>query len=272
MGPLVTPVELAGRLAARGVVLLDVRLGADARARYDAGHLAGALFVDVESELTGDASNPARGGRHPLPAPGDFAATLGRWGIGPEVPVVCVDDAGGAKAAARAWWMIRALGHAEVAVLDGGLAAAEQAGFALATEAGSPASRGAYPTQAWTLPCVELPAVEGRGARRLLDVRGPERFRGEVEPFDPRPGHIPGAESRPYAGSLDAQGRLLPPEQLRARFADATGAIFSCGSGITACHGLLALAAAGLPLHDAALYVGSYSEWSRSERPVETGD
>ncbi len=272
MEPLVTAEALAGRLASQGVVILDARMGQDARRRYDEGHLAGALFVDVERELSGDASDPSRGGRHPLPDPAVFARAVGGWGIGPDVPVVCVDDAGGAKAAARAWWMLRALGHEAVAVLDGGLAAAVRAGFALVTEPGVALPRGAYPGSAWTLPRVDMAAVEGRGSRMLLDVRGSARFRGEVEPFDPRPGHTPGAESRPYEDSLDAEGRFLPRERLRARFADATRAIFSCGSGITACHGLLAMAAAGLPLEHAALYVGSYSEWSRSDRPIATGD
>ncbi|MEM1414663.1 MAG: sulfurtransferase [Myxococcota bacterium] len=271
MGPLIRPEALAARLGSLGAVVLDVRMGKDARARYDAGHLAGALFVDVEADLSGDARDARRGGRHPLPSIQAFSATLGRWGIGPDVPVVCVDDAAGAKAAARAWWMLRAVGHADVAVLDGGLAAAEEAGFALVSEPGVPVPRAPYPATAWGLPLVTQDAVAARGERPLVDVRAAERYRGEVEPYDPVPGHIPGAVSRPLTDALGPDGRFLDPETLRARYAELGGAIFSCGSGITACHSLLALDVAGLPLAEAALYVGSYSEWCRGDRPVATG-
>lgn len=253
--------------------LLDCRGGPGARERYLERHVAGALHVDLERDLSGDAGHPERGGRHPLPPIEAFARTLGRLGIDPSTPVVLYDDVSGANAAARAWWMLRAAGHERAAVLDGGLAAAERAGLPFERGEASVEAKPPYPARAWTRPTANIDDA-ARVARdadwRLIDVRAPERYRGEVEPIDPIAGHIPGAINVPLTESLDADGRFVSAGALashfRARLGDAPmdRVIVSCGSGVTACHTLLALEQAGLS--GAALYVGSWSEWCRSGR------
>lgn len=258
--------------------LLDVRMGRDVRGRYDAGHLEGAVFVDVERDLTGDASDPANGGRHPLPTIEAWSATLGRWGIRPDTCVVVYDDSAGAKAAARAWWMLRASGHADVRVLDGGLDAARAAGLPIVSEAPNVEPAPPYPVTAWSWPRIDADELEARrtdDAWRVLDVRAAERWRGEVEPYDPPGGRIAGARNVPLAENLD-DGRFKTAEALRAQYEAFLGdvpperLVVSCGSGITACHTLLALERAGLG--GGALYVGSYSEWSRQHRATERGE
>lgn len=262
----------------REVRLLDCRSGPGARERYLERHLAGALHVDLEGDLSARTAHPERGGRHPLPALEVFAATLGRLGIDPSTPVVLYDDKGGANAAARAWWMLRAAGHRDVRVLDGGLDAAERE--CLAFEAGEPRveAKPPYPVaREWSLPTADIDTV-ARVARdaawRVIDVRAAERYRGEVETIDPVAGHIPGALNLPLTESLDREGCFESKEALAAHFRARLGlsseevpmerVIVSCGSGVTACHTLLALEHAGLS--GAALYVGSWSEWCRSAR------
>ena len=216
----------------------------------------------------------------PLPAPFAFARTVGRLGIEPGDAVVAYDDKGGAHAAARFWWMMRALGHEAVALLDGGIDAAVQAG--IETEAGeAPDRRPAdypAPTQ-WKLPTADLDFVRRQRAEEdwlLLDVRAAPRYRGDAEPFDPVAGHIPGAVNAPYETNLDETGRFLDSPQLRERYESLLAGrrpdrvVVSCGSGVTACHTLAALERAGLT--GASLYVGSFSEWCRSEEPCAKGD
>ncbi len=263
--PLADPRELRD---ATGVRILDARVSA---ASYREGHLRGAVHAHLDRDLSAFA-DPRDGGRHPLPNLEDWAETLGRWGITPATPVAIYDDRGGALAAARAWWMLRAVGHDEVAVVDGGWAAILAAGLEIDDEAPEISPAPAYPVEQWRLPTVTLEAVEGRPKGRvLIDVRAPDRFRGEREPLDPVPGHIPGSTNLPYVGNLDAHGRFLAPDALRARYegvlrgAEPSEAILSCGSGVTACHALLAMEHAGLG--GAALYVGSWSEWCRRRRP-----
>jgi len=276
-GPLVSPESLLA--SAEPVVLLDARPGA---AAFAGGHLPGARHADLEtalSDATAPGFDPARGGRHPLPGLARWAAQLEAWGIGPAARVVVYDAASGANAAARAWWMLRAAGHREVAVLDGGLPAALAAGFTLSTdEPPAPADAPPYPASAWRLPVTDLEGVAQRTSRpgwKVLDVRSRERWRGETEPFDPVPGRIPGTVNLPYSENLEASGRFKAPEVLRARYLqllDGTPPeqlVVHCGSGVTACHTLLALELAGLP--GASLYVGSYGEWCRSGRPLGKG-
>jgi thiosulfate/3-mercaptopyruvate sulfurtransferase len=275
--PLVSPEELASRGPA-SVVLLDVRGGPGPRARYDAGHLEGALFVDYERELSGDASDVSRGGRHPLPPLDAFAATLGGWGIAPDTDVVVMDDRGGALSASRAWWMLRAVGHPRVAVLDGGLDAARAIGLPVVTgPSPTPTPRPPYPVHAFegTADLDEVETLRRDPRAVLIDVRTAERYRGDNEALDPIAGHIPGAINLPLAANLGEDGRFLGPDALRALYEDALGevpperTIVSCGSGITACHTLLALERAGLS--GARLFVGSWSQWCRT-RPGATGD
>jgi thiosulfate/3-mercaptopyruvate sulfurtransferase len=257
-------------------LLLDARRGAELFAQ---GHLRSALHADLDRclSLAGEpGQDPARGGRHPLPGPERWAAQLGAWGIGPDTWVVAYDGANGGDGATRLWWMLRAFGHARASVLDGGYQAGVAAG--LGPETGSTQANPAppYPGDRWLLPTVDLETVDRLRldpAWKILDVRAAPRYRGEVEPFDPIAGHIPGALNLAFAENLEADGRFRSPEALRERylaFLDGTPPerlVVHCGSGVTACHTLLALDRAGLP--GASLYVGSWSEWCRSDRPRE---
>lgn len=263
----IDPVISARELAARtDVVLVDCR--PDPRA-YAAGHVAGARHAQLERDLAAHVDDPARGGRHPLPDPATFAATLGRWGITPASHVVAYDDQGGANAAARLWWMLRAVGHDAVQVVDGGLAALRAAGFAMTTDEPTVAAAPPYPIGALrgVADIEEVELARGAADRRVIDVRAGFRFRGESDPFDPVAGHIPGARNAPYADNLRADGTFKAADELRAQLTAAldgiapTQTIVHCGSGVTACHTLVALARAGLP--GAKLYVGSWSEWCR---------
>lgn len=261
------------------VRIVDCRSGPSAREAYLAAHLRGAVHADLERDLSTGGARPERGGRHPLPSVEAFAATLGRLGIDPSTSVVLYDDKGGANAAARAWWMLRAVGHERVAVLDGGLAAAERAGIPLEAGDVGVEERPPYPVERWQRPTADIEEVARRAHDAewaLVDVRAPERYRGDVEPLDPVAGHIPGARNVPLTESLDVDGRFRSPAELRAHFAERLGersmerVIVSCGSGVTACHTLLALERAGL--FGASLYVGSWSEWCRSGREGASGE
>ncbi|MET0788277.1 MAG: sulfurtransferase [Cellulomonas sp.] len=249
-------------------VLLDVRwaLGqADGHERYLAGHLPGAVFVDLETELAAPAT--PRDGRHPLPELAVLEAAARRWGVTSDRAVVAYDAVGGTSAA-RAWWLLRWAGLADVRLLDGGIAAWTAAGLPL--EAGSvvpePGDVVLVPGALSTIDADDAAAWTGA----LLDARAAERYAGEVEPVDPRAGHIPGAISRPTVANLGADGAFLPDDALRARFADLTGPVaVYCGSGVTAAHEVAALASIGV---EAALYPGSWSQWSNDPaRPAATG-
>jgi thiosulfate/3-mercaptopyruvate sulfurtransferase len=257
----------------RGVRIVDVRwrLG-DPRAgaaAYAKGHIPGALFADVDRDL---AAPPGDRGRHPLPSPEAFAETMRRLGIGDDTRVVAYDDQGGATAA-RLWFLLRYFGHETGSVLDGGLDAWTAAGHALETGTATPTPADFHPRVRPEL-LVEradmMDAVQSGGL--LLDARAPERYRGEVEPIDRVPGHIPGAVNAPFQDNLES-GRFRSKESLRERYT-ALGAerpvIAYCGSGVTACHDLLALAVAGFPA--ARLYPGSWSEWCHDPAaPIEVG-
>lgn len=276
MEVLITEEALAARLAAgQRTVILDVRwaLGSSTGEEdHLAGHIPGAVYVDLDTELAAPARPEA--GRHPLPEPQRLAAATKRWGIEPADTVVVYDAVGGLSAA-RAWWLLRDAGLSEVFLLDGGWAAWTAAGGEVATGqvTATPGS--------WVPHPGSLPVVDAAGAAAfpftgvLLDARAGERFRGETEPVDPRPGHIPGALNAPTAGNLAADGKFLPAETLREKFAalgPAAGgppvAVY-CGSGVTAAHEIAALAIAGI---DAALYPGSYSQFSSDPaREVATG-
>lgn len=272
MDPLLTPDGLR-RLGAV-CVLLDAR----SREAFTHGHLPGALHADPDVDLSAAGEpdhDPARGGRHPLPSPAAWARRLGEWGITPGIPVVVYDEASGGNAAARAWWMLRAAGHADCAVLDGGLQAALAAGFERSQEPSASVARPPYPFDRWRWPSVPLETVAERvrdPAWVVLDVRSAERWRGETEPFDPVAGRIPGARNLFWQENLGEGGRFKGRDELRAMYESLLGGrppdrlIVHCGSGVTACHTLLALEAAGLP--GASLYVGSWSEWCRSGREI----
>jgi thiosulfate/3-mercaptopyruvate sulfurtransferase len=274
MEPIITTDELARALRADDPpAVLDVRYrlgGPHGRPEYEAGHVPGAHFVDLEGELAGP---PGERGRHPLPDLAVFQAAMRRAGVRSGREVVAYDAADG-WAAARAWWLLRWTGHARVRVLDGGLRAWNDAGLPLesAVPAAEDGDFAARPGGMPSLTADEAAALARSGL--LLDARAGERYRGEVEPIDPVAGHIPGAVSAPTAGNLAGDGRFRPRAELAARFA-ALGADGSapvgvyCGSGVSAAQQVLALELAGVP---AALYVGSWSEWTAdSSRPVATG-
>lgn len=234
-------------------VILDAR----SRQAYEAGHREGALHADLETQLSSASVNPdpAKGGRHPLPPLDRWLAQVEAWGITPDTHVIVYDDQQGANAAARVWWMLRAIGIHDVEVLNVGRASARPSG-----------GRG----EGWQLPTVDMSEVDARRndpSWRVLDVRATPRFRGDTEPIDPVAGHIPGAVNLPYTENLGKSPEALrgmyeallngvPPERL----------IVHCGSGVTACHTLLALEMAGL--HGASLYVGSWGEWCRNDMPI----
>jgi thiosulfate/3-mercaptopyruvate sulfurtransferase len=249
-------------------VLLDVRwaLGrTDGHEQYLAGHLPGAVYVDLDTELAAPAS--AQGGRHPLPDVPVLEAAARRWGLSAERPVVAYDAVGG-MSAARVWWLLRWAGLTDVRLLDGGLAAWTGAGLPL--EAGSvmpePGDVVLVPGALATIDADDAAGWTGS----LRDARAAERYAGEVEPIDPRAGHIPGALSVPTAGNVGADGTFLADEDLRARFAALDGPVaVYCGSGVTAAHEIAALASIGV---EAALYPGSWSQWSNDPaRPAATG-
>ena len=239
---------------------------------WAAGHLPGAQYAHLDRDLSGPKA-PGRG-RHPLPAREYFAATAGRWGVAPGVQVVCYDAQGGPYAA-RAWWLLRWLGHDAVAVLDGGQAAWQASGGVLVTEAPAVPPRAPYPAHGEAMPTVDAATLlASLGRVRVVDARAPERFRGDVEPLDPVAGHIPGATNRLFKNNLAPDGRFKTAAELRAEFeAWATPAeqvVHQCGSGVTACHNLLAMAHAGYA--GMRLYPGSWSEWcSDPSRPVARG-
>ncbi len=270
LSPLVSAGDLLAVLHEPKLRIVDCRFSLDlpaaGRAAYTAGHIPGASYASLDEDL----SAPTGPGRHPLPSPVDLAQRLGAMGIGNEHRVVAYDDAGGAIAS-RLWWMLRALGHEATFVLDGGLQQWIAVGGPMATEPPEhPATRlrvrAAY---AGSMAYDEV-AVR-RESLQLIDARAPERYRGDVEPIDPVAGHIPSAVNVPFASNLDPDGRFRSVDVLRTRYAAAgvtsvEDAVVYCGSGVTACHDILAMEVAGLGT--AILYPGSWSDWSAREAPT----
>jgi thiosulfate/3-mercaptopyruvate sulfurtransferase len=277
---LVDPATLHAHLADPSWVVLDARFDLTAPARgatqYGEGHIPGARFVSLEEDLSGPKTGGT--GRHPLPDPSTAAATFGRLGIGPDTQVVVYDADTGAFAA-RAWWMLRWLGHQAVAVLDGGLAAWTRAGLPVSAEVERWAPSTFTPrvnATARVAAAEVLPHVEQPG-HLLVDARAADRFRGQNETLDPVAGHIPGAINRFFQANLTAEKTFKTPAALRDEWTALIGGanpgdvVMYCGSGVTACHNLLALEHAGLP--GARLFAGSWSEWCADpSRPVATGD
>jgi thiosulfate/3-mercaptopyruvate sulfurtransferase len=289
--PIVAPETLAAWIedGRPGLRVVDVRwyLGQPAgagRAAYEAGHVPGAIHLDIDTDLVA-AEGP---GRHPLPDPEVFRQTLARNGIGDGDTVIAYDDVGG-WVAARLWWMLDDLGFGAdgrggAFVLDGGLQAWTAGGGSLSTEVPHPSPASLHLARTWRR-VLDRAALKPRlGDVLLLDARGGPRYRGETEPVDPVPGHIPTAIHAPTEANLGPDGRFLSPAELAGRFADlraqaaeaglAAGdpdgpVVTSCGSGVSACHNALALRISGLP--DALLYPGSYSDWSRAGEPIATG-
>ncbi len=268
---LINPDELLARLGDPDLAVFDVRwwLADPAKGRRDflAGHIPGARFVDVDTDLVA----PDGPGRHPLPSPAAFAACMRALGLRDGDEAVVYDDNGG-TIAARLWWMLDDLGFARVRLLDGGLPAWVAAGGPVEAAADAASRPGVLAlATTWRRTINRETLVPRLGSVAVVDARAPERYRGDIEPVDPVAGHIPTALNRPLSGNLGPDGRFLPADQLRARF-DGLGdeVVMACGSGINACHNALAMRLAGLPAP--LLYPGSYSDWSRAGMPIATGD
>lgn len=279
---LIEPAALAAHIDDADWIVVDCRHDlvnlAAGREAYAAGHIPNAVFADMETGLSGAKRAPDGifRGRHPLPEQDAFIELLRGWGVNDGTQVVAYDAHGGMYAA-RLWWMLRWIGHEAVAVLDGGLPAWQAAGQPVVTDVPAVRARGSIAARSSLTTTVDVEAIlhnVEHGGKTIVDARAPDRFRGENETVDPVGGHIPGAKNRFFKDNLQADGRFKSPEQLKAEFAVAVGdprdAIMQCGSGVTACHNLLALEVAGLP--GAALYPGSWSEWSADpKRAVATG-
>lgn len=253
-------------------VLFDVSAGS--KSRYDEQHLNGAFYLDLNTDLA-NIKDFAAGGRHPLPVLGDFARLLGKYGVTKDTHVIVYDDKNGANAAARFWWMLRSIGHEKVQVLNGGYTAAVVAGFTVNAELPSAKQTEPYQLTAWQLPLAEIDEVEfaAHGDHHvIIDVRDANRFAGLTEPIDLIAGHIPSAINIPFTENLDEHGAFLKPEILKEKYSKVLAdyktenVIVHCGSGVTACHTLLAIDYSGLEVPK--LYVGSWSEWSRNNKKM----
>ena len=258
------------------VLIFDVSNGKDTKANFEKEHLKGALFVDLNSQLA-DIKGDLSGGRHPLPKIEQFAETLTNLGVNENSHILLYDDKSGSNAAARFWWMLRSAGHQKVQVLNGGFKEAKEHGFPVSSgvEVAVKSSK-PYLITEWNLPMVEIDNVERVSQDPdylVVDVRDRERYDGITEPIDLIAGHIPGAINIPFMENLDANGLFLKPGMLREKYQARFGGISDeniivhCGSGVTACHTLLALDYAGIRIPK--LYVGSWSEWSRSGKKIE---
>lgn len=275
MNPILTPSQLINAVQSNAIVLVDATNSPTAYQNYQQSHLKGALFVDVNTQLADIKKDVSLGGRHPLPTAEQFSKTLTDLGITPETWVVVYDDKNGANAAARFWWMLRSIGHEKVQVLSGGIQAAIQAGFPTSSAVEVANQVESYPVQYWQWSTIDLQGMDDMIQKEqfvVIDVRESARFKGETEPIDWVAGHIPGATNIPFTANLDAEGFFLSPDELKTKYqkafenTPAENRVVHCGSGVTACHTLLALAVADLPLPK--LYVGSWSEWSRNNRKI----
>jgi len=272
LSPIVEPATLMSLNGAAHFVLIDASAGS--KARYDEKHLAGAIYVNLDTDLA-DIGDFAVGGRHPLPSPEHFAEVLGQFGIDKSSHVIIYDDKKGGNAAARFWWMLKAIGHEKVQVLNGGFQGAVAAGYPTDDKKPVVETKGSYPVSNWQLALADIDEVEEAsktGSQTIVDVRDANRFAGLTEPIDLIAGHIPGAINIPFTENLDEPGFFLPETVLKEKYLKALAChkaeniIVHCGSGVTACHLLLAMDYAGLTIPK--LYVGSWSEWSRNEKDM----
>lgn len=272
LSPIIKPEDLTWLNQDEEIVIIDASAGS--KTRYEEQHLSGALFADVNEDLA-NIDDFANGGRHPLPSFEQFESVLQKLGITKDTHVIVYDDKNGGNAAARLWWMLRSIGHEKVQVIDGGFQAAVKAGFPTTNKVETPKSVGAYHIKSWGLPLSDIEEVEKVAKTDeyiVIDVRDAKRFAGLNEPIDLVAGHIPGAVNIPFTENLDSEGLFLTPEALKEKYTEALvsvkpeNVIVHCGSGITACHTLLAMDYAGLSIPK--LYVGSWSEWSRNNKKM----
>lgn len=276
MNPIISPSELIKAVQTNTVVLVDATNSPSAFKNYQQSHLQGALFVDVNTQLADIKEDVALGGRHPLPTSDQFSTTLTDLGITTTTWVVVYDDKNGANAAARFWWMLRSIGHEKVQVLSGGIQAAISAGYPTSSAVEILNNVPSYPIHSWQWPTIALNEMDDMIEKDdfvVVDVRESQRYRGEAEPIDLVAGHIPGSTNIPFMENLDADGSFLSAAELKAKYQKVfanipeENRVVHCGSGVTACHTLLAVAIANLPIPK--LYVGSWSEWSRNNREIK---
>nr|WP_315031652.1 sulfurtransferase [uncultured Chryseobacterium sp.] len=270
MSPIISSSELK-TLSTENLIILDARTGKDARQNYLEKHIKGARFIDLDKDLAEIGENAAFGGRHPLPSVGKFSKTLSNLGISEKSHIVVYDDKNGSNAAARAWWMLKAFGFENAQVLDGGMQIAENNGVDFSSGEEIFEKTSLIKKENWALPVSTLENVENElknGSSTVIDVRDAYRYKGESEPIDLVAGHIPGAINIPFSENLDENGNFLKPDILKEKYErllenNPQNLIIHCGSGVTACHTILALNYAGFSIPN--LYVGSWSEWSRRE-------
>ena len=277
ISPIINVIQLVELYKLKSAMLIDASNGVNAQKNYESKHLDGALFVDLNTQLADIKENVANGGRHPLPTIEQFSTTLSTLGISPESHVIIYDDKNGANAAARFWWMLKAIGHKKVQVLNGGFQEAEKLKFPINSNKVNPNKITSYIIDKWQLPTVSLKQIEEATITKtstIIDVRETTRYKGEHEPIDLIAGHIPTALNIPFIENLNENGLFLSPEELKNNYERITETskgkdiIVHCGSGVTACHTLLAFDYAGLKIP--TLYVGSWSEWSRNNKPIKT--
>lgn len=274
ISPIIEAEELLTILKNPDVMLFDVSNSKNAKSNYEAEHLEGAFFVDLNSQLSAIKDDVSHGGRHPLPPIETFAKTLSSLGIAKNSHIIIYDDKNGSNAAARFWWMLKAVGHEKVQVLNGGLNQAKKYNLPLTSRVEViKKSTETYQVDNWKLPTIEINEVEkiSQNPNHLvIDVRDKDRYDGITEPIDLVAGHIPGAINIPFTENLDKNGLFLKPTELKTKYENRFGGVnpenivVHCGSGVTACHTLLTLAYAGIKIPK--LYVGSWSEWSRSNK------
>ena len=273
MKPIITATALLETVNQENLVILDARTGKDARENYLQNHIKGSRFIDLDKDLAEIGEDAAFGGRHPLPKISKFAETLQNLGISEDSHIVVYDTSNSANAAARCWWMLKSFGIEKIQVLSGGFQAAEKVGIPLKSGEEIFEKASFILKENWSWPTSTLEEVEKEIAENsaiVIDVRDAYRYRGESEPIDLVAGHIPGAINIPFSENLDENGEFLSPEILKKKYqnlltdlSQQKKLIIHCGSGVTACHTILALDYAGFPIPN--LYVGSWSEWSRRE-------
>ncbi|WP_199119851.1 sulfurtransferase [Pedobacter sp. ASV28] len=277
ISPIIQATELITLTGTNNLVIVEASNGKNAKDNYEKKHLAGALFMELNTQLADIKEDLSNGGRHPLPTIEKFAKTLSSFGISTNSHVVVYDHNNGSNAAARFWWMLKSVGHPKVQVLNGGFQAAEKIGFPINATIEMPKPTAPYQIENWRLPLADMAEVEKVSQDKdhiVIDVRDEDRYNGDIEPIDPIAGHIPGAINVPFMENLDKDGLFLQPAALKMKYEKIFGdiknthIIVHCGSGVTACHSLLAIAYAGLDIPK--LYVGSWSEWSRNHKTIAT--
>ncbi len=273
--PIINASDLLKIYKSENIIIIDASNGKNARDNYNKRHLDGAMFIDVNTQLSDIKDDVALGGRHPLPSIENFIFTISHFGIKQDDLVVIYDDKNGSNAAARFWWMLKSVGHPQVQVLNGGFQAAEKLGFPINSKKVKSDKVSTYIAREWMLPVAEMDDVEKVSQDKLyivVDVRETARYNGEIEPIDLVAGHIPGSINVPFTENLDADGLFLSQNELKMKYEKLFGNIQSentivhCGSGVTACHTILAIVYAGLKFPK--LYVGSWSEWSRNNKKM----